>query len=234
MAVIDGSYLSKEGLTYLWGKLKTILANKLELKDVWGLGTSIPKTANLNDDTYKTAGVYYRQGNAQTDPYVGNIPVQTHWFRLIVEYINTTGRIRQTFISQAVSGTYYTRVYNAGGWQPWRTFVSFEGVLEAGTELTASANNTLDIHSVTTCGRYFFMSSSAAHMTSLPVSGIGGELIVEQVQGANRVRQTFYPVYPSAGASSPGEFYVSFLYSGTISSNPTWPPWYKFEGTAVT
>lgn len=223
MAAIDGKYLSKEGLTYLWSKLKAILSGKLEPSDVFGLGASIPNDSDL--DEYTTIGVFYR--NSTSHSSVHSVPLDGYAFKLKVEYVNSSSRLRQTFIPLSASADSYVRIRNSSGWQPWRVFKSIEGILECGPNLVSSALNPLDIHSVTTCGRYAILSSDTEYMTNLPISGTGGELIVEQSQGSTRIRQTFYPT------GAPEVFYVSLLYAGkpggTGSDAPVWSPWRKYD-----
>ena len=199
---------------------------------IWGIGTPIPNGTDLNG--YQTIGIYYRNADSN-QPIPENAPENSNYFKLIVECVYApVGRPKQTFVMLNQSGTYYTRVLTKDGWTQWQRFVSTENMLDRGKQITASESAPLDIHTVVACGRYFFFSDDTNYMTNLPFTGTGGEFVVEQVQSPNRIRQTFYPLYLTDGGRSAGEFYVSFMYNGTISSNPTWSPWYKFEGTAVT
>lgn len=207
----------------------TALSGKVGKSDVFGIGTEIPSTANLNDDTYKSIGVYYRNSNSNSG--ISNIPVDGYAFKLIVEYINSSSRLRQIFIPLNASAVFYVRLCTSGGWQAWHTFKSEDGMLDAGTTITATSNNPVDVHSITTCGRYNFTTASAGNMTNMPYRNSGGELIVEQIQGSTRIRQTL--IFNNSDTMV-GIFYVSFLYSGSPASNPAWSSWYKFEGTEVT
>lgn len=211
------------------GAVYTALSDKIGISDVFGIGTEIPATADLNSDTYKAIGVYYRNSNSNTG--ISNKPVDGYAFKLIVEYINSSSRLRQIFIPLNASAVFYMRLCTSGGWQAWQTFKSEAGMLDAGTTITATSSAPLNVHSITTCGRYNFTTSSAGYMTNMPYTGSGGELIVEQIQGSTRIRQTL--IFNNSDTMV-GIFYVSFLYSGNPDSNPSWSSWYKFEGTAVT
>ena len=203
------------------------VSSLIGIDDVYGLGTEIPNTADLN--TYTEIGVFSRGSNSNDG--IDNKPVGGYAFKLIVEYVNSNSRIRQTFIPLNSSALFYMRLYTSGGWQPWRTFKSADGVLDSGVAITATSDSPVDVHSITTCGRYSFNTSSAANMTNMPYTSSGGELIVEQIQGDTRIRQTL--IFNNSNTMV-GVFYVSFLYSGNPTSNPVWSGWYRFEGTLVT
>lgn len=211
------------------GAVYTALSGKIGVDDVFGIGTEIPSPANLNDNTYKSIGVYYRSSTSNSG--ISNIPIDGYAFKLIVEYINSDTRIRQIFIPLNSSAIFYMRLFTGGGWQRWQTFKSEAGMLDAGTAITATSASPVDVHSITTCGRYNFSTSSAGNMTNMPYRNSGGELIVEQIQGSTRIRQTL--IFNNSDTMV-GIFYVSFLYSGSPDSNPVWSSWYKFEGTEVT
>lgn len=205
----------------------TAVSSVIGIDDVYGLGTAIPNTADLNN--YTTIGVYSRISNSNDG--IDNKPVGGYAFKLIVEYVNSNSRIRQTFIPLNGSAIFYMRLYTSSGWQDWKTFKSAEGMLDSGLTITATQSSPIDVHSITTCGRYNFNTSSAGNMINMPYTGSGGELIVEQIQGDTRIRQTL--IFNNANTMV-GVFFVSFLYSGNPSSNPVWSSWYKFEGTLVT
>ena len=211
------------------GAVYTALSGKIGISDVFGIGTEIPSPANLNDDTYKSIGVYYRSSTSNSG--ISNIPIDGYAFKLIVEYVNSSSRIRQIFIPLNSSAIFYIRLFTGSGWQAWHTFKSEDGMLGAGTTITATSAAPLDVHSITTCGRYNFTTASAGNMTNMPYRNSGGELIVEQIQGSTRIRQTL--IFNNYDTMV-GIFYVSFLYDGNPDSNPSWSSWYKFEGTAVT
>ena len=218
---------SKKAITS--GAVYTALSGKIGISDVFGIGTEIPSTANLNDDTYKAIGVYYRSSTSNNG--ISNIPINGYAFKLIVEYVNSNERIRQIFIPLNSSAIFYIRLFTGGGWKAWQTFKSEAGMLDAGTTITATSASPVDVHSITTCGRYNFTTASAGNMTNMPYRSSGGELIVEQIQGSTRIRQTL--IFNNYDTMV-GIFYVSFLYDGNPDSNPVWSSWYKFEGTAVT
>ena len=207
----------------------TAVSGKIGISDVFGIGTEIPATADLNSDTYKAIGVYYRSSTSNSG--ISNIPIDGYAFKLIVEYINSSSRLRQIFIPLNASAVFYMRLCTSGGWQAWHTFKSEDGMLDAGTTITETSASPVDVHSITTCGRYNFTTSSAGNMTNMPYTSSGGELIVEQIQGSTRIRQTL--IFNNSDTMV-GIFYVSFLYSGSPAINPSWSSWYKFEGTAVT
>lgn len=105
------------------GGIYTAIADFLTFDRIYGLGVALPSTG-IDADNYTTPGVY-RMGTATGAGLSSNIPLTSAAFKLIVEYINNTNRIRQTFIPLADGGYYFIRLYTNNGWRPW---YKFEGV----------------------------------------------------------------------------------------------------------
>lgn len=106
----------------------TKVATKASITDIYGPGIIIPDGADLNADTYKMPGVYYRKSTSTTE-YIENTPVTSNYFKIIVEWIYPDYRLRQTFVSLNRSGAYYMRVCDSGGWQAWHVFKNAEDIL---------------------------------------------------------------------------------------------------------
>ena len=82
-------------------------------------GTAIPENSDLND--YTTAKTYYAP-TATIAASLSNTPVTNSGFKLIVEYLHSTERIRQTIeANNASTSAMYVRTYT-GSWGPWFKF----------------------------------------------------------------------------------------------------------------
>jgi hypothetical protein len=218
MAVIDGKYLSKEGLEHLWGKLKTILANKMERADVFGNGTSIPDTANLDD--YKTPGAYTRD-NTSNDG-ISNKPALDggFGFKLTVEAVSNGERLIQKFYPSWNRCIYYVRQryrnptpseHNA--WSDWKPIAPFGA---PGTKiLTQTAIKSL------TSGMYF--CSDSGLITDKPSNYTAGNMVIEITNTITSTRRRI-KIYPAS--STP------FWICAETGTN-TWSKWYMFEGVEV-
>ena len=101
------------------GAVYTALASKIEINDVFGLGTKIEDDTDLN--SLETPGVYYREKS--TNASIEHKPIDGYAFRLTVEYLNSTSRRRQVFIPLISTAEFYIRIQNNNGWQPWRRFI---------------------------------------------------------------------------------------------------------------
>lgn len=156
MAAIDGKYLSKEGLTYLWSQLKlkfataaqgtkadtavqTITVNNvartktngtvnLLAYNTSGLGTTIPENADLNSSTYMTPGTYTCSSITVANS-LKNTPLKGTAFRLEVKCLNNTNRVRQEFYLLSQSSGYYVRTYMADAWQAWTFWQPWDSVV---------------------------------------------------------------------------------------------------------
>lgn len=84
-----------------------------------------------------------------------------------------------------------------------------------------------DLDDIRTPGRYYFGSIAAETIANVPRTDCGGELTVEHIQNANRVRQTFVPNNTQADAAL---FYIRMFTSGYGGA---WSPWYRFTGETV-
>lgn len=94
------------------------IESKIEISDVFGLATLIEDNTDLDN---LPIGNYYREKS--TNSSIGHIPIDGFAFKLTVEYINSTSRIRQVFIPLISTAEFYIRIKNGSGWQPWRKFI---------------------------------------------------------------------------------------------------------------
>ncbi|MBO7450829.1 MAG: hypothetical protein J6U54_10705 [Clostridiales bacterium] len=213
MSNVNGSFLDKNGLTYLWGKLKALIGAKASVDDIYGLGTNIASNANLNNLT--TPGVY--QFTSTDGSNLTNCPITNATFRLEVRYLNSSARYLQILYPQHTNGpTWFVRVRHSDGWSRWHN----EDAYGIGKTLTATDN----LDNVKDPGRYNFGGTAARTIGSAPAYGIGGELIVEVIQNSNRIRQTFYVNNAKGDA---GYFYTRTYVS---SNSGEWSNWYRIDG----
>ena len=105
------------------GGIYTAIADFLTFDKIYGLAVRLPDTG-IDSNNYTTPGVF-RMQTATGAGLSSNIPMTTAAFKMIVEYVNSETRIRQTFIPLAAQGYYFIRMYTNLGWQPW---YKFEGV----------------------------------------------------------------------------------------------------------
>ena len=124
------------------GAVYTALASKIEISDVFGLATLIEDNTDLDN---LPIGSYYREKS--TNSSIGHIPIDGYAFKLTVEYINSTSRIRQVFIPLISTAEFYIRIKNGNGWQSWRKFIDVSDKLAA-IQTDLPANNlyyTMDV-----------------------------------------------------------------------------------------
>lgn len=213
MSNVNGSFLDKNGLTYLWGKLKAIFTT---IDGVYGLGTEIPASSNL--DQYTITGTFYgTSGNAGS---ITNKPVTSGAFHLYV--FKTSGSTYIQIYKQLTTdgdSTFYVRRYYST-WQPWHTFSDDDAIMSmvmtdvfmSPTALSAGDN----LNSITIPGRYYSGSSTiSGNITNSPYTG-GGYLLVVEIINEN-VTQTVY-----ANVATPNRFWRRVNISGT------WNDWYQF------
>lgn len=118
MAVIDGEWLSKEGLTYFWSKIKSIF---ITMPQAYGDGTPIESDSDLN--SYTTPGIYY--ATVTVARTLTNAPYTMTGFRLMVEKNTLSGSaVFQTLTptSRTYLPSEYKRVYENNSWGPWNRF----------------------------------------------------------------------------------------------------------------
>lgn len=213
MSNVNGSFLDKNGLTYLWGKLKALIGAKASVDDIYGLGTNISSTADLNSLT--TPGVY--QFTSTGGSGLTNCPVNDCAFRLEVRYLNSTARYLQILYPQHTNGpTFFVRIRHSSGWSDWHNDDAY------GLGVGLSGTDNLD--DIKKPGRYYYGAAASATIGSAPTRSAGGELTVENIQNTSRVRQTFY-VNNAVGDA--GYFYTRTYVS---TSGGTWSNWYRIDG----
>lgn len=197
-----------------------------EIDDIYGLGpnTTIGDTANLNSSAYEIPGVYRRAASSSTN--VLNCPVKDAAFKLVVEYVNSDVRVRQTIYPLYTTSRYYVRIKTGGGWQQWYRFDStiyaVRGCYDLNYATTIEANT--NANSLTTPGVYVRNTYDNSTITNIPIKNKAFKLVVEYVNGDTRYRQTFYPL------DSTCTYYVRMK---TADGENGWGAWYQFSGTAV-
>ena len=80
-------------------------------------GTVIPQNSDLNN--YTTPGVFYSQ-TGTISATLSNTPVTNAAFKMIVEYLHNTSRIRQTiYVNNTTSDTYVRTFSSSQSWGEW-------------------------------------------------------------------------------------------------------------------
>ncbi|MBO7452125.1 MAG: hypothetical protein J6U54_17490 [Clostridiales bacterium] len=153
MSNVNGSFLDKNGLTYLWGKLKALIGAKASVDDIYGLGLTIPANADLN--SYTTPGVYNSLDGTKVTNTLSNCPITTYGFRLeVVSTISDSSYAKQILIPNDDTGSHYVRRKRSSDWSAWKVFHDSEGtavdIYGRGVELTANDN----IDNLTAGGNY--------------------------------------------------------------------------------
>lgn len=118
---VNGSFLDKNGLTYLWGKLSDILDGKMTLPP----GVRIEAGDDLHATKYRTQGAYYVAD--QTDAaQIDNTPVETSGFTMLVLKTSNADRCMHVAFPNSRVGDvlcYVEKYANMGsgtaGWTDW-------------------------------------------------------------------------------------------------------------------
>lgn len=218
---VNGSFLDKNGLTYLWSKIKTKLTAmntaigaKATVGDIYGLGIAIASGSDLDD--FNSPGAYYYSSSASGSE-IANLPMTGAAFRLEVRYINSSARIHQTFIPLSALCVSYVRERTGSGWGAWhRDEPDFP--YSVGTSI---ANDT-DIFTLPV-GKYYKQNNIDT------LSNIPEELTVpfycEIVNTISSGRKRIL-LYPST-VDTAGTTYTC------MESADGYGPWFKMSGTQV-
>ena len=95
----------------------------------------------------------------------------------------------------------------------------------AGTIMSASSENPVDLNNITAIGRYQCGQSASAYVLNRPISQNYGFALTVATNGlASRYRQTVY---------LNSDTYAGIFYERYFTTNG-WTAWYKFTGEAVT
>lgn len=188
MGNVNGSFLDKNGLTYLWGKLKTLLAGKADASSTvsnvaWdSTNKKITKTINSSTTDVVTASTLKSAMELKFSD-IGNTPTTLLGYGIDDAKI-TSGTI--TLGSNSITPLVSNDVYGRG------------------TAIPATKANNVDLDSylsVSMVGRYYSPSYTiTSYITNKPYSGAGFDMTVEYMggTGANGVIvQTVYPAYAS-------------------------------------
>lgn len=209
------------------------VATKASINDIYGPGTAIPDGADLNDDTYKVPGVYYRKSTSTTE-YVTNTPVASNYFKIIVEWVYPDYRLRQTFILLSRDCTYYMRVYDSGGWQAWNRFRSNEqtllGVFGV-NDATIISTNGFDCDTALTPGVYLAQNTTyAQNAVGRPdYANAGANIWRMEVKLLNSSR-----VYQEMVVYRIGTYEGDFdRYQRIRKTDGTWNDWQHIDTTAA-
>lgn len=186
---VNGSFLDKNGLTYLWGKLKALLAGKSDVTSTvstvsWdSTNNKITKTINnTTTDVVTASTLKTAMGLKFSD--IGNTPTTLQGYGIAdAEIASGTITLGSNTITPLVSDDVYGR----------------------GTAIPATKTNTVDLDSylsVSMVGRYYSPSYTiSTYITNKPYSGAGFDMTVEYMGGTGSngvIVQTVYPAYASA------------------------------------
>lgn len=216
----DNPVKSKGIKTYV----DTAVSDKIEISDVFGAGTAIPDTADLN--TYQTAGAYTRDSTSNAG--ITNAPsvvmgASTYGFKLTVEYVSNYERLIQKLYPSWNQCVYFVRQRyknpnpdEAAAWSVWKPITPFGSL---GTKITtATAITSLDP------GFYYCVDTSL--LSGLPSNYTATNAIIEVTTTFKSTRQRI-KLYAGNTADA-------FWVKAESSDNNTWTSWYMYSGTAVT
>ena len=99
-------------------------------------GVAIPLESNLND--YTTAGVFY-VGSAASAATIVNTPITSTSFKLVVEEIISSARIKQTVIVNSANSS-YVRWYDGTTWSAWERYAYQSYVEETASTIYENIN----------------------------------------------------------------------------------------------
>lgn len=189
------------------------IENQLLKSDILNTASDLINSGdNLNN--YMTYGIYTSNSGAISGSLV-NSPVTESAFKLIVEYLHDSTRIRQTIYSNTANSATYVRTYN-GSWGAWIRRPSYNLYEIPLTEITENSN----INNYFTPGTYFCATGAVAQtLTNCPAT-TGFKLVSEQLHNRERYRQTIYT------NTATSDTYVR-TYTGS------WGSWMKINMTAV-
>lgn len=189
MSNVNGSFLDKNGLTYLWGKLKVLFAGKSDVTSTvtsvsWdSTNKKITKTINSSTTDVVTAATLKTAMELKFSD-IGNTPTTLLGYGIDDAKI-TSGTI--TLGSNTITPLVSNDVYGRG------------------TAIPATESNPVDLDSylsVSMVGRYYSPSYTVStHITNKPYAGAGFDMIVEYMGGTGSngvIVQTVYPAHASA------------------------------------
>lgn len=211
MSGVNGSFLDSNGLSYFWGKIKSVFSKPT-------LGTAIPSNANLNSATYMVPGTYNAKSNAIAAS-ISNAPT-SNGFRLeVTSIISDTTYIRQTVYPNNDTGYFYARRRKDSTWSDWVTFKPVSDTISDvfGLNIEIPSGN---LNDYTTSGTYYVKNNTiASSITNIPKflgSAYGGRLEVKYTISTARIVQLYYPNL--AGRN--------IFFERTRTSDSAWDPWY--------
>lgn len=166
--------------------------------------------ANSDLNTFTTPGVYLSE-TASISSTLSNSPISNSAFKLKVEHVNRTDRIRQTIYGNDINASTYIR-YNNGSWGKWQKIT--EGMVHKGN----LANNT-DLNNVTETGIYY---TAGATLTNAPAEYYSWQVL--------QVIQSYAGMSVYQMLISPGTTYIR-----QFAGDPgTWGKWRKYTATDET
>lgn len=214
-------------------------AEEAAIADYYKTGTLIPDNSDLDDYTYTQLGHYYVASNASAGT-IDNMPGPYGGRLEVIATIDNDTYCKHIYYANTDAGQIYTRRKLSSGWSAWEELITRRTLINAafgiGTAITATTDARFDLDDLTAPRRYYIGASASKYVDHLPysagTSGIGCEVIVDQIQTENRVRQT---VVQNNGASNVGKYWVRMATSGTIANNNlVWSNWFLFQGTEQT
>lgn len=210
MSNVNGSFLDKNGLTYLWSKLKALIGAKASVDDIYGLGANDEIASDADLDKFKTPGIFRRNSSSNTN--INSCPSKDSAFKLVVEYVNNSNRYRQTVYPLYGTGTYYVRVYGStNSWGNWQRYDSTYG---NGIRFGATSSNHIDLNDYLTIAKvgcyYTSNSSETSYLDNCPHSGsairvevsYAGGYVSQMIFANNELNQVIYRRTALEGDSS--------------------------------
>ena len=189
--------------------------NMNALYDLRQGGTFI--AANTDLDNLTTPGTY-RCDNSTVTPTLVNCPVTSGYFKMTVEAIHSSTRIRQIIYISTGTSNVYVRTYT-GSWGDWKKMLYIDDVLGLGTKISSGT----DINSLTTPGIYYSESAAkSATLINAPVTTAGFKLIVEYVN--SNIRYNQIAIINDSKAA---------IYTRTFSSTEVWSDWEMLQTNKI-
>lgn len=207
------------------GGIKTYVdasvADKIEVSDVYGLGsnTTIPSDADI--DTYIDPGVYIRNSSSNTN--ITNKPIESYAFKLVVEYVNNDTRIIQRFYPNWNMNAYFVRQrYRNATEQDPKEWSDWSKIGAPGTIGMWAGGSQAEPKDIKTLGfgLWYRDSNASTYLTGLPDDYNFGTAIIE-VQSTILSTRRRITLYPSTDATA---FWIC------TETADGWTNWVKFEG----
>lgn len=200
--------------------LRTEVATKVTLGDVFGPGEALTSGTDLNDITDE--GTYYTTSISVTGSLV-NSPFTANRIKLLVFRISTDSessiRCTQILLPQSSSIGFFIRHCVNGTWANW---IQYSDVVAAVSGLGTNITENADLNNYTDPGVYQCATTSiSATLVNSPVSTTNTfRMEVKTLNASNRLMQIIYPL------SGSDIFMRKYTSAG-------WQPWNKLTWEVV-